>query len=82
MIKAEVSLYPVAPEEMSGIKGLSTHFLSEHGLDYDSYYAGTSLNTTIMGSPDHVWSALRQLFQENQENGCDVVMVTTLTDLE
>lgn len=79
MIKAEVSLYPVGPEEVRSLHGLSAQFLDEHGLDYDFHRGNTSLNTTISGHPDEVWSALRHLFQENLAQGHDVVMVTTMT---
>ncbi|NMB02064.1 MAG: hypothetical protein GX971_11215 [Firmicutes bacterium] len=79
MIKAEVSLYPVGQEEVKSLAGLTTKFLNEHGLDYDFHHSNTSLNTTIAGSEDEVWSALRHLFRENQNKGHDVVMVTTLT---
>lgn len=79
MIKAEVSLYPVGHEEARSIAGLSTQFLDEHGLDYDFHHSNTSLNTTITGSEDEVWTALRHLFQKNQNQGHDVVMVTTIT---
>ncbi len=78
MIKAEVSLYPTDSEELTTLAGLTTHFLDEHALDYDSHFGSTSLNTTIYGDPDQVWSALRQLFQQNRHNGHDVVMVATL----
>lgn len=78
MIKAEVSLYPIDSGELTNLAGLTTRFLDEHALDYDSYFGSTSLNTTIYGEPDEVWSALRQLFQRNQHNGHEVVMVATL----
>lgn len=79
MIRAEVSLYPVGQEEVQSLAGLSTKFLDEHGLDYDFHHSTSSFNTTISGSEDEVWTALRHLFQENQRQGHDVVMVTTLT---
>ncbi|NLJ81375.1 MAG: hypothetical protein GX335_10175 [Firmicutes bacterium] len=78
MIKAEVSLYPVSAEEITDLSGLSHQFLHEHGLDYDFYLGSTSLNTTITGEQEHVWTALREIFQTNQEKGRDLVMVTTL----
>lgn len=81
MIKAEVSLYPAGQEEVVSLTGLSARFLDEHGLDYDSYVGFTSLNTTMTGNADEIWSALRYLFQENLNRGHDVVMVTTLTYL-
>ncbi len=79
MIKAQVSLYPVDHEEVTGLHGLSTQFLDEHALDYDFRPDQTSLNTTIAGGADDVWTALRHLFQENLAHGHDVVMITTLT---
>lgn len=79
MIKAEVSLYPQGREEVMNLTGLSTKFLHEHGLDYDFYLANTSLNTTISGNDEEVWSALRHLLQENRRQNHDVVMVTTLS---
>lgn len=82
MMKAEVSLYPVEQTHVQSLRGLSLQFLDEHGLDYDSYLGNSSLNTTISGHPDEVWSALRHLFQENKRYGHDIVMVTTLTNWE
>lgn len=79
MLKAQVSLYPVGQEEVTSLQGLSTHFLNEHALDYDSQPGNTSLNTTIAGPSDEVWTTLRHLFQENLSKGHDVVMVTTMT---
>lgn len=79
MIKAEVSLYPAGQEEVGSLAGLSATFLDEHGLDYDFHQSNTSLNTTISGSEDEVWGALRHLFSKNQNQGHDVVMITTLT---
>jgi uncharacterized protein YqgV (UPF0045/DUF77 family) len=79
MIKAQVSLYPVGEEEVSKLQGLSTQFLDEHALDYDLQHGNTSLNTTITGAAEEVWTALRRLFQDNLSEGHDVVMVTTLT---
>lgn len=79
MIKAEVSLYPVVSDEMSSLTGLSAQFLDEHGLDYDLRPSSTSFNTTISGSADEVWAAVRELFERNRAQGNDVVMVTTLT---
>ena len=79
MIKAEVSLYPVGQDEVNTLAGLSTKFLDEHGLDYDFRHSNTSLNTTISGNADEVWGALRHLFNHNQNQGHDVVMVTALT---
>lgn len=79
MIKAQVSLYPVDQEEITGLQGLSTQFLDEHALDYDLRPGHTSLNTMIQGEAQEVWTALQHLFQENLEHGHDVVMITTLT---
>ncbi|MDI9441169.1 MAG: hypothetical protein GX101_02520 [Firmicutes bacterium] len=78
MIKAEVSFYPMDSTELDNIAGLTTRFLEEHALDYDSYFGSTSLNTTIYGESDEVWHALRQLFQENQRQDREVIMVATL----
>ncbi len=78
MIKAEVSLYPAGQEQVTNLQGLSTQFLDEHGLDYDFRLGNTSLNTTITGDADEVWTALRHLLQENLSQGHDVVMVTTI----
>ena len=75
-------MYPVISEEMRGLTNLSRQFLDEHGLDYAFYLGNTSLNTTISGSPDEVWQALRHLFQTNCGQGLDVVMITTLTQWE
>ena len=79
MIKVQVSLYPVGQEKITSLQGLSTQFLDEHALDYDLHLGNTSLNTSIAGNADEVWTALRHLFQENLEGGHDVVMVTTMT---
>lgn len=79
MIKAEISLYPVVSEEMSELADLSKRFLDEYGLDYDFRLGNSSLNTTISGTADEVWHALRHLFQENYGEGYDLVMITTLT---
>lgn len=79
MIKAQVSLYPDSQEEVRSLSGLNTQFLNEHGLDYDFRQSTTSLDTTITGGADEVWTALRHLFQENCRQGHDIVMVTTLT---
>lgn len=79
MIKAQVSLYPVDQEEITDLHGLSTKFLDEHALDYDLRPGHTSLNTTMAGEADEVWTALRHLFQENLAHGHDVVMITTIT---
>ncbi len=79
MLKAQVSLYPVDQEGLKTLTGLPTKFLAEHALDYDFRQSSTSLDTTITGSADEVWSALRHLFQENCRQGHDVVMVTTIT---
>lgn len=79
MLKAQVSLYPVDQDGLENLTGLPTKFLAEHALDYDFRQSRTSLDTTITGSEDEVWHALRQLFQENCRQGRDVVMVTTLT---
>lgn len=78
MLKAEIALYPVEEMEIRSLRGLTTQFLDELGLDYDFYLGNTSLNTTILGEPDEVWHALRHLFQENRRLGHDVVMITTL----
>ncbi|HBN95589.1 MAG TPA: hypothetical protein DDZ66_04755 [Firmicutes bacterium] len=79
MIKVQVSLYPVGQEKIANLQGLSTQFLDEHALDYDLQLGNTSLNTTIAGESDEVWTALRHLFQKNLSEGHDVVMVTTMT---
>lgn len=79
MIKAEISLYPMITEEIRDLANLSRRFLDEHGLDYDFRLGNTSLNTSISGTADEVWNALRHLFQENCGEGYDIVMVTTLT---
>lgn len=78
MIKAEVSLYPAVSEEIADLTGLPNQFLNEHALDYDAHRGQLSFNTTIVGDADHVWTAIRRLFQENYDRGNDVVMVTTL----
>ncbi|HBG09853.1 MAG: hypothetical protein ACOX46_07150 [Limnochordia bacterium] len=78
MIKARVSLYPVDQEGLDSLTGLPSKFLDEHALDYDFRQSSTSLDTTITGSDDEVWTALRHLFQENCRQAQDIVMVTTL----
>jgi len=79
MLKAQVSLYPVDQGGPQDLAGLPAQFLAEHALDYDFRESSSSLDTTITGSEDEVWRALRHLFQENCRHGRDVVMVTTLT---
>ncbi|MCK9525415.1 MAG: hypothetical protein M0R49_05760 [Limnochordia bacterium] len=79
MLKVQVSLYPVEQEEVTSLQGLSSQFLNEHALDYDMHPGLTSLDTTIAGNEDEVWTALRHLLQANLQVGHDVVMVTTMT---
>lgn len=79
MLKVQVSLYPVTQGEINDLRGLSSKFLDEHALDYDMQPSHTSLETTLAGDEDEVWTALRHLFQANRQGGHDVVMVTTMT---
>lgn len=79
MLKAQVSLYPAEQTQLKELTGLPTKFLEEHALDYDFHQSSTSFDTTITGSEEEVWSALRQLFQANSRKGQEVIMVTTLS---
>jgi len=76
MISAEVSLYPVETLDSDQVITESLKALNDYQLRYDI----GSLSTVINGESDHVWAALRSLYDQAQTLGHEVVMVVTLSN--
>ncbi len=76
MISAEVSLYPVESPDSDQVITQSLQALDEYQLRYDI----GSLSTQLHGDGDHVWVALRSLYERAQGLGHEVVMVVTISN--
>lgn len=76
-ITAEVSLYPTESVDADHVINQSIESsLSEGQLEY----AVGTVSTEIEGSPNEVWQALRNMFDEATVRGGEVSMSVTLTN--
>lgn len=76
MIKAEVSIYPLKTSDASNVINSSIDSLKGQGVDYSV----NSMNTTITGSKEQIFSSLEQMFSQAERTGGEVSMVVTVSN--
>ncbi|MCM1988158.1 YkoF family thiamine/hydroxymethylpyrimidine-binding protein [Oceanirhabdus seepicola] len=76
MITAEVAVYPLKTNHATNIINDSINSLQNQNVEY----CVGSMNTTITGSQDEIFSSLKQMFNEAERSGGEVSMVVTLSN--
>jgi len=76
MITAEVAVYPLKTNHATNVINDSINSLQNQNVDY---IVG-SMNTTITGSNDEIFSSLKQMFIQAESSGGEVSMVVTLSN--
>ncbi|WBW95515.1 YkoF family thiamine/hydroxymethylpyrimidine-binding protein [Oceanirhabdus sp. W0125-5] len=76
MITAEVAVYPLKTNHATNVIDDSINVLKNQNVDY----CVGSMNTTITGSQDQIFSSLKQMFNEAERSGGEVSMVVTISN--
>ena len=76
MITAEVAVYPLKTNHATNIINNSISSLENQNVEY----CVGSMNTTVTGSADEIFSSLKQMFNEAERTGGEVSMVVTLSN--
>lgn len=74
-LAGQISLYPLRQSELSPSIDSALGILREHGLEVTP---GT-MSSVAAGNDDDLFAAIKEIFQNNAEQG-DVVMVVTLSN--
>ncbi len=76
MITAEVAVYPLKTNHATNVINESIKSLENQNVNY----CVGSMNTTITGTRDEIFSSLNHMFDEAERSGGEVSMVVTLSN--
>ncbi|MGI6575420.1 MAG: YkoF family thiamine/hydroxymethylpyrimidine-binding protein [bacterium] len=78
MLSGHVALYPLETTDSDTIINNSLKKLTDQGITTQVSPSGTYFS----GSPEKVWTGLRQMFETAEQAGNEVSMVVTFTNSE
>lgn len=76
MITAEVAVYPLKTNHATNVINDSINSLENRTVNYTV----GSMNTTITGTSDEIFSSLKQMFCEAERSGGELNMVVTVSN--